>query len=114
MLSRGDYLVAIRENRRRPIRASSREALGQAALWSQAPILATSFVATNMHGAWVGTWGFHHPCGHIMAEFSTLGFTYTIPEMTGKLGIMKDGAGAAGEENSWGIRAHLLLPLNKL
>uniref|UniRef100_A0A8C5ILP5 ODF3A protein n=1 Tax=Junco hyemalis TaxID=40217 RepID=A0A8C5ILP5_JUNHY len=55
----------------------------------------------------VGTWGFHHPCGHIMAEFRTLGFTYTIPEMTGKPGIMKDGAGAEGGENSWGIRHYI-------
>lgn len=88
-------------------------ALGLTAPRPQAPIRAIDFVDTNMDGAWVGTWRFHHPCGHVMAEFTTLGFTYTIPEMTGKSGIMEDGAWAEGERNSWGITAHLLLPLNK-
>lgn len=79
-----------------PVTASSCAALGLAVLWSQGPILAVGFVATNMDEAWVGTWRFHHPCSHNMAEFTALGFKYTIPEMTGKPGIMADEAEAVG------------------
>lgn len=66
-----------------------------------------SVAASDVDGAWVGTWRPHRPRGPIMAQFTSPGPKYSIPGTTGKTTVA---SGVHHIRCLWGTSSHGSVP----